>query len=207
MALFKRYRVVKVTDNFYTVQKRKFFKWESVNVFYCKLQAECEVMRLEKKNSNLFTHYCSVKPKDKVRVLNTLCKMGYNPSSTFDMEQKYIYTTQNGYIYSTNNDKVSKILPNEYDTLYGLYCCGNDDIFLAIAAINDRNDYMQWFYCEEFDCLGNKLPDHQFLCDQETLEHFGWVNNSPNTYKSGIHKKMDVKSIIKMFLEKEIKKS
>ena len=41
----------------------------------------------------------------------------------------------------------------------------------------------------------------------ETLERFGWVNNSPNTYKSGVHYKMDVESIIKMFYEKAIKET
>jgi hypothetical protein len=73
---------------------------------------------------------------------------------------------------------------------------------LAIAAINDRNDYMQWFYNKLYDYNGNRLPDHQFLCDMETLEKFGWVNNSPNTYKSGVHHKMNIESIVKMFYEK-----
>lgn len=206
MGLFKRYRVDKVTDNFYAVKKRKFFKWETVNVFYCKLQAECEVMRLDKKKGNLFTHYCSINPKDKRRVVDTLCKMGYKPSSTFDMEQKYIFTTQNGIYYSTNNyhiEDMGKESRMIYDSIYGIYCCDNDDLFLAISAMNDRNDYMQWFYCEVFDCDGKQLPHHVFLCGHETLEMFGQVNNSPNTYKSGIHKKVGINGIIDYFLNKK----
>ena len=51
----------------------------------------------------------------------------------------------------------------------------------------------------------NKFVQVSIDCDQDTLERFGWINNSPNTYKSGIHRKMTVKSIIKMFYEKAIK--
>jgi hypothetical protein len=132
--------------------------------------------------------------------------MGYKPSSTIDMKQKYIFTTQNGIYYSTNNyhiEDMGKESRMIYDSIYGIYCCDNDDLFLAIAAMNDRNDYMQWFYCEVFDCDGKQLPHHVFLCDQETLEMFGQVNNSPNTYKSGIHKKVGINGIIDYFLNKK----
>jgi hypothetical protein len=43
------------------------------------------------------------------------------------------------------------------------------------------------------------------MCNQDTLKKFGWVNNSPNTYKSGVHHKMKVDSIVNMFFEKAIK--
>ena len=109
----------------------------------------------------------------------------------------------NGVFYSTNNKHVEKIsIGNYYDSLYGIYCGDNDDLFLAIAAMNERNDYMQWFYSEVCDCNGNQLPNHIFLCDQDTLERFGWVNNSPNTYKSGVHRKMGINFVIMHFLNK-----
>ena len=208
MKWFKKYKIVKITNTFYAVVRRKFLcKWVVVDTYTNKHQAECALHRIKKdiKSDTLFTHYCSVKPTNKDNVIYNLKKMGYIPSLTFDFEAKYWYTSQNGIIYSTNNDNVARLAPNVYDNLYGIYCCDKDDIFLAIAAINNRNDYMQWFYCEEYDCNGNRLPDHQFLCDMETLEKFGWVNNSPNTYKSGVHHKMKVESIIKMFYEKAIK--
>lgn len=207
MKCFKKYKIEKIDDR-YCVKRRKFpCKWVTVETYSNKHQAECALIRIDKtRNDCIFTHYCSVKPTNKDYVINNLKKMGYIPSLTFDFESKYWYTSQSGLIYSTNNDNVVRLTHNIYDILYGIYCCDKDDIFLAIAAINDRNDYMQWFYCEVRDCNGNRLPDHQFLCDMETLEKFGWVNNSPNTYKSGIHRKMTVESIIKMFYEKEIKK-
>ena len=207
MKCFKKYKIEKI-DGFYCVKQRKFLcKWVTVKTYNNKHQAECALHRIKKdiKSDILFTHYCSVKRTNKDNVIYNLKKMGYIPSLTFDFEGKYWYTSQSGLIYSTNNDNVERLTPNIYDNLYGIYCCDKDDIFLAIAAINDRNDYMQWFYCEEYDCNGNRLPVHQFLCDMETIVKIGWVNNSPNTYQSGIYRKMKVEGIIKMFYEKAIK--
>ena len=208
MKWFKKYKIEKISDTFYCIKRRKFpFKWVTVDTYSTKQQAECALQRIKKdiKPDTLFRHYCSVKPTNKDNVIYNLKKMGYIQSITFDFEAKYWYTSQNGIIYSTNNENVDRLMPNVYDNLYGIYCCDKDDIFLAIAAINDRNDYMQWFYSEVYDCNGNRLPDHQFMCDMETLEMFGWVNNSPNTYKSDFYRKMKVESIIKMFYEKAIK--
>lgn len=183
MKIFKKYKIEKISDTLYCVKRRKFpCKWVTVETYSNKHQAECALIRKDKTRNDIvygciFRHYCSVKPTNKDNVLYNLKKMGYIPSITFDFEGKYWYTSQSGLIYSTNNDNVARLMPNVYDNLYGIYCCDKDDIFLAIAAINDRNDYMQWFYCEVRDCDGNRLPDHQFMCDQDTLERFGWVNN------------------------------
>ena len=202
-----KYKIVKVSDIHYDIMKRKcLFEWEVYRSFFNKQQAECTLYRLNEKNSPVFTHYCSIKPKNKEYVIDNLMRMGYITSCTFDARQKYIYTSQNGYIYSTNNDYISELKPNYYDTLYGIYCSNMDDLFLSIAAINDRNDYMQWFYTKVFDYKMRPLPNHNFKCDQETLERFGWVNNSPNSYKRELHNKMSVENIIEMFYNKENEK-
>ena len=204
MNWFKKYKIVKISDIHYDIMKRKYlFEWEVYRSFFNKHQAECTLYRLNKRFSPVFTHYCSIKPKNKEYVIDNLMKMGYITSCTFDARQKYIYTSQNGYIYSTNDDIISKLTANKYDTLYGIYCCDMDDLFLAIAAINERNDYMQWFYTKVFDYKMRPLPNHNFKCDQETLDKFGWVNNSPNSYKRELHNKMSVENIIEMFYEKE----
>jgi hypothetical protein len=204
MKWFKKYKIVKISDIHYDIMKRKcLFEWEVYRSFINKHQAECTLYRLNSRFSPVFTHYCSIKPKNKEYVIDQLIKMGYITSCTFDARQKYIYTSQNGYIYSTNDDNISKLTANKYDTLYGIYCSDMDDLFLAIAAINERNDYMQWFQNKVFDFNMCPLPDHRFLCDQDTLEHFGWVNNSPYSYTNGIHNKMSIESIIEMFYEKE----
>ena len=61
-------------------------------------------------------------------------------------------------------------------------CIGNPTLFQAVTAIREGSDYMQWFTCKVKDGLGNQLPDSWVLCTQKTLQDFGWVNNSPNSY-------------------------
>lgn len=197
--LFKKYKIVEMYDAYVILKRKGLSTWifDPKRIYDNHRQAVCALYKLEKKK-DVFTHFCSVKPTNKEYIIKSLENIGYIKSSTFDNNQKYIYTTRCGYIYSTDVDLETLSL-NTYDTLYGLYCKNNDNLFLAISAINDRNDYMQWFYNKVFDYNMQPLPDHQFLCDQETLVKFGHVNNSPNTYSSGIHKKMNVESLIDMF--------
>lgn len=61
-------------------------------------------------------------------------------------------------------------------------CISNDPLFQAVTAMRDDSDYIQWFTCKVKDGLGNQLPDSWVLCTQKTLQDFGWVNNSPNSY-------------------------
>jgi hypothetical protein len=72
-------------------------------------------------------------------------------------------------------------------------------LFFAIAALSDTTDKYQWFYSTGWtDFEGNPLPDKWVFCDQDTLEHFAWVNNSPNSYKTG-WKKATVEELINHF--------
>ena len=201
MELFKKYKIEKISENIYRVKRRKhLWKWVTVHDFINKKQAECAIIRLEK-NKSPFMHYCCVKSKNREHTVYMLKKMGYIQSLTFDIRQKYIYTSMNGIFYSTDNKHIEKIsIGNHYDSLYGIYCGDNDELFLSIAAMNERNDYMQWFYSWVYGGDGNQLPNHIFLCDQDTLAKFGQVNNSPNTYKSGVHHKMGINFVIMHFL-------
>ena len=78
-------------------------------------------------------------------------------------------------------------------------CGNNDKLFLAIAALRDDTDKYQWFFSTGWtDFEGNPLPDKWVLCDQDTLEKFAFVNNSPNSYKTG-WKKANVQELINHF--------
>ena len=130
MNWFKKYKIVKISDIHYDIMKRKcLFEWEVYRSFFNKHQAECTLYRLNTRFSPVFTHYCSIKPKNKEYVIDHLMKMGYITSCTFDARQKYIYTSQNGYIYSTNDDIISKLTANKYDTLYGIQGNGGGNIY------------------------------------------------------------------------------
>jgi hypothetical protein len=82
----------------------------------------------------------------------------------------------------------------------GMLDCGtNEELFFALAALRDDTDKYQWFYSTGWtDFEGNPIPDKWVFCDQDTLEHFAFVNNSPNTYRSG-WKKANVEEIIEHF--------
>ena len=110
-------------------------------------------------------------------------KLGYTPLR-FYLNGKYLYarsctwankncTWQEPYFATDNNiDNSPK----------NINCIGNDALFQAVTAMRSDSDYMQWFTCKVKDGLGNQLPDSWVLCTQKTLQDFGWVNNSPNSY-------------------------
>lgn len=127
---------------------------------------------------------------------------------------RFVLLNQLGYIYNSsehNREKEENILYCVDGKLYSLSTpdylshqivdCGvNDDLFLAIAALNDEYDFGQWFYSTGWtDFDGNPIPDKWILCDQISLEKFAYVNNSPNSYSRDIWKKATVKELIEHF--------
>lgn len=94
-----------------------------------------------------------------------------------------------GFFNIPNRGYIKTINPGTYNltniiqplTEY-INCIGNPTLFRAVTAIREGSDYMQWFTCKVKDGLGNQLPDSWVLCTQKTLQDFGWVNNSPNSY-------------------------
>lgn len=71
---------------------------------------------------------------------------------------------------------------NENSKNKAIDCGENEDLFLAIAALRDDSDYMQWFVSKGWqDGLGN-ITDKWVLCTENTLEELGMIHNSPNTY-------------------------
>lgn len=92
------------------------------------------------------------------------------------------------------NDKNSEMIVNKLLEGYpGTIDCDTDErLFLAVTAMRDDNDYMQWFVSQNWrDGNGNPLPDKWVLCTCNTLAEFGMMNNSPNSYSKngfGWHK-------------------
>lgn len=87
--------------------------------------------------------------------------------------------------------------PSRYESIVN--CKDNEELFLAITALSYDTDKYQWFFSTGWtDFEGNPLPDKWVLCDQDTLEKFAFVNNSPNSYKTG-WKKANVQELINHF--------
>lgn len=91
------------------------------------------------------------------------------------------------------------ITDNTEDSNPAIDCGDNERLFLALVALRDDTDKYQWFFSTGWtDFEGNPLPDKWVLCDQDTLEKFAFVNNSPNSYKTG-WKKATVEELIQHF--------
>lgn len=50
-------------------------------------------------------------------------------------------------------------------------CGRNEELFLALAALNDKNDYGQWFICKE-EYLGNELKPVKVGTWQCCMSHY-----------------------------------
>lgn len=141
----------------------------------------------------MFTAKCFIK-KNTPELLAKLEQMGYVQALHKEDYNTIGLSVDQGDIFPLRIDDIP-ILTKE---LF-IDCGDNTNMFLAIAALRDDTDKYQWFYSTGWtDFEGNPLPDKWVFCDQDTLEHFAWVNNSPNSYKTG-WKKATVKELIEHF--------
>jgi hypothetical protein len=87
----------------------------------------------------------------------------------------------------------------------GIDCGTNEELFLAIAALRDDSNYMQWFIADSIlsvsydDSIGN---DHYFIEPKGIM--FFWDENWDNaTIISGRYHKATVNELIEHFKIKE----
>lgn len=138
----------------------------------------------------MFTTHCFIR-KNTPELRNKLQDMGYKQNIYDKNEYPWLAVNHNMFI---SVSKGFERLPE-----FNIDCGENEDLFFAIAALRDDTDKYQWFYSTGWTNFeGNPLPDKWVFCDQDTLEHFAWVNNSPNSYKTG-WKKATVEELIEYF--------
>ena len=89
-----------------------------------------------------FTTPCFIRKNTK-KLRNKLKKLGYKPSLSVNIKEPYLWTNKDGIYFSSHNHLSRE--KGECITLYGIFCQGDEDLFLALAALNESNDYMQWF--------------------------------------------------------------
>lgn len=99
-----------------------------------------------------------------------LQKLGYEASQTFVCTEKAIWLSGYRY-YSTDNISVNADFPiGEIDLPYGRYCGDNVDLFLAVAALRNDSDYMQWF----------KIPVIEKIDGKDTITEYIWYRHEEN---------------------------
>ena len=149
----------------------------------------------------MFTTSCFIR-KNTFAIRAELNKLGYE-NSINNVVGDAIATSQVTSHYTTINQKMyDDFNPHSTWSNNRIDCGDNEELFFALAALRDDTDKYQWFYSTGWtDFEGNPLPDKWVFCDQDTLEHFAWVNNSPNSYKTG-WKKATVEELINKFYNK-----
>ncbi len=81
---------------------------------------------------------------------NTICTLPYSPLCSNNREPQYM-------CFLLDDDFLKVIAPTEnmFD------CSDNEELFLALVALRDDSDYMQWFVSDE----GN-----WYLCEEPNFE-------------------------------------
>lgn len=100
---------------------------------------------------NMKTHFidnkqinCSIR-LNTTELVDWLKSHGYEFSNTFCCNDDYIFVTETKRIHSTSNPYFCNQFKGVYDSLYGLYCDDDIDMFKALTALSDETDKDQLF--------------------------------------------------------------
>lgn len=147
-----------------------------------------------------FTTQCFIH-KNTANIRNRLKELGYYCNPYLGWNNLYTSIFGPTSIYSLDDDDI-----NGLKEIYDFIDCGtNEDLFLAIAALRDDSNYMQWFIADSIlsvsydDSIGN---DHYFTEPKGIM--FFWDENWDNaTIISGRYHKATVDELIEHFKTKE----
>lgn len=147
-----------------------------------------------------FTTQCFIH-KNTANIRNRLKELGYYCNPYLGWNNLYTSIFGPTSIYSLDDDDI-----NGLKEIYDFIDCGtNEELFLAIAALRDDSNYMQWFITDSIlsvsydDSIGN---DHYFTEPKGIM--FFWDENWDNaTIISGRYHKATVDELIEHFKTKE----
>lgn len=147
-----------------------------------------------------FTTPCFIR-KNTDNIRNRLKELGYYCNPYLGWNNLYTSIFGPTSIYSLDDDDI-----NGLKEIYDFIDCGtNEELFLAIAALRDDSNYMQWFITDSIlsvsydDSIGN---DHYFTEPKGIM--FFWDENWDNaTIISGRYHKATVDELIEHFKTKE----
>lgn len=147
-----------------------------------------------------FTTQCFIR-KNTANIRNRLKELGYYCNPYLGWNNLFTCVFGVNSVYSLD----------DYDTnglkeIDGLIDCGtNEELFLAIAALRDDSNYMQWFIAESSlsvsfgDAIGN---DHYFIEPKGSFFFWG-IEYQNATIISGNFRKATVDELIEHFKTEE----
>lgn len=130
----------------------------------------------------MFTTPCFIR-ENTVRLRNELEKLGYKPfgSVKYEWDMGWGLSTDNrlGEFESFDDNGLENIIkccsPDYEDSID---CGTNEELFLAIAALRDDSDYMQWFIYNTINNTVDKFETIEWvLCkDNNICDYLNWDN-------------------------------
>ena len=119
----------------------------------------------------MFTQPCFIR-KNTPELRKKLEEFGYIMGESLN-------TNKSKGLICTKYGKVFNIICNADISKYDIDCGTNEELFLALAALRDDNDYMQWFTDGKlWEKSNNNLPSHYMQLEghkatvEEIIEHF-----------------------------------
>ena len=134
----------------------------------------------------MFKHNCFIR-KISQRIIDVLCNIGYNVTPN---------SIPGAGIATMSSNALVLQLPIIDNGTYGIDCGDNEDLFLAISAISDHTDYMQWFILDADESYPQKNGTMVFC----TKENF---RNEQLTTFYGTWRKATPDELIKHFKNKK----
>lgn len=138
-----------------------------------------------------FTQSCFIRKNSK-ELQNELNEIGYKSTNNLvdkgciaTSSMHGVYTVIDEWQWSSGNPHVT------WNNGFRIDCGNNEDLFLAIAAINDENDYMQWFICD------NEVS--MFRIDQKGFSADKFVHEYMDGRDTTGYRKATVKELIEKF--------
>lgn len=152
-----------------------------------------------------FTTLCFIR-KNTRELRKKLIELGYKSSRVIgDNEKLCLATGFNKYTYITSEMFDSKDPHITWNCAGRIDCGTNEELFLAIAALRDDSNYMQWFIAESSlsvsfgDAIGN---DHYFIEPKGSFFFWG-IEYQNATIISGNFRKATVDELIEHFKTEE----
>ena len=106
----------------------------------------------------MFAQECFIKKNTK-ELRKKLRDLGYLDNTCFTFKDKFLYTLGGDYYTCKDYNKFSNMRSEEFVNEC-INCGTNEDLFLAIAALSNDTDYMQWFVCNE-DHLTHQMNEYK----------------------------------------------
>ena len=133
--------------------------------------------------NNMFTTPCFIR-KNTPELRKKLEELGYKPfgSVKYEWDTGWGLSTDNriGEFESFDNNGLENIIKCESPDYEDSVDCGtNEELFLALAALRDDTDYMQWFTDGKlWEKSNSDLPSHYMQLEghkatvEEIIKHF-----------------------------------